>query len=96
MVQVVGAGLKMSLQSFFTEPHLFLTEQDIKEIEKLKQNISENHYDYQSYISLIDLLSRAGELEDLRTVRSSFSKYYPLTPDIWLAWIKDEQKISTR
>ena len=86
----------MSFQSCFNEPHQFFKEQDVKEIEKLKQTLLENPYDYQSYVSLIDLLSRAGELLDLRTIRSNFSKYYPLTPDIWLAWIKDEQKISTR
>ena len=85
----------MSFQSCFNEPHHFFKEQDVKEIEKLKQTLSENPYDYQSYVSIIDLLSRAGELLDLRTIRSNFSKYYPLTPDIWLAWIKDEQKIST-
>ena len=65
-----------------------------EEIKKLKSELKENPYLYDKYVSLIQLLSEAGELEDLREVRETFAKYYPLTPELWLAWLADEQRLA--
>ena len=72
-----------------------LTDQELKEVENLKQILDKDPYNYQSYVSLIDFLRRAGELDQLRTIRNSFAKHFPLTPELWLAWISDEQKVAT-
>ena len=72
-----------------------LNDQELKEVENLKQILESDPYDYQSYVSLINLLRRAGELDQLRAIRNSFAKYFPLTPELWLAWISDEQKVAT-
>ncbi|XP_043267085.1 squamous cell carcinoma antigen recognized by T-cells 3-like isoform X2 [Venturia canescens] len=35
-----------------------------------------------------------GELERLRTARENMSSKYPLSPDIWLSWLRDEIKLA--
>ena len=72
-----------------------LNDKELKEIENLKETLAKNPYDYQSYVSLIDLLRRAGELEQLRTIRNNFAKNYPLSSELWLAWISDEKRVAT-
>ena len=66
-----------------------------QEIKNLKSELEENPFLYDKYVSLIQLLSEAGELEELRHWRETFAKYFPLTPELWLAWLSDEQRLAT-
>ena len=72
-----------------------LSEQEQKQVQSLKDAILKNPYDYESYLTLIGLLKKAGEFLDLRSVRKSFAEHYPLSSEIWLDWIQDEQKVAT-
>ena len=65
------------------------------EIEKLKEGLKDNPYDYDKYKELIELLSKAGELDELRDIRKRFAEYFPLPSEIWLAWLADESKLAT-
>ena len=65
------------------------------EIQKLKQALTENPYDYDKYGLLIGYLSKAGELDELRNIRNAFAKHFPLSSDIWLAWLADESKLAS-
>ena len=48
-----------------------------QEIKNLKSELEENPFLYDKYVSLIQLLSEAGELEELRHWRETFAKYFP-------------------
>ena len=72
-----------------------LSEQEQKQVQSLKDAILKNPYDYDSYLTLIGLLKKAGEFLDLRSVRKSFAEHYPLSSEIWLDWIQDELKVAT-
>ena len=65
------------------------------EIQKLKQALTEHPYDYNKYGLLIGYLSKAGELDELRNIRNAFAKHFPLSSDIWLAWLADESKLAS-
>lgn len=64
-------------------------------IEQLKGELKANPYDYDKYLALIELLRNDGELDDLREIHKKFAQHFPLTPEIWLAWISDEEKVAT-
>ena len=70
-------------------------ETNFVEIESLKQALKENPYDYDKYLSLIEKLGQAGELELLRNTREDFAKHFPLSSEIWLAYLADESKLAT-
>ena len=70
-------------------------ETNFVEIENLKQALKANPYDYDKYLSLIEKLGEAGELELLRNTREDFAKHFPLSSEIWLAYLADESKLAT-
>ncbi|CAB4057183.1 SART3 [Lepeophtheirus salmonis] len=66
--------------------------------EKLKavnETLKNNPYDYQSHIDKISVLKSLGELEELRLARQTFSKLYPLSVELWLTWLQDEQRLAS-
>ena len=65
------------------------------EISQLKLDLQADPFLYDKYVRLIEVLSQAGELEDLRRTRETFAKYYPLSPELWLAWLADEQRLAS-
>ncbi|KAB7501239.1 Squamous cell carcinoma antigen recognized by T-cells 3 [Armadillidium nasatum] len=74
------------------------TQDDEKELENIsyyKAKINENPLHYDSYIGLITAYRKIGELEELRKSRETMNKIYPLSPDLWMDWVSDEQKICT-
>ncbi|KAL7647983.1 UNVERIFIED_CONTAM: hypothetical protein RMT77_001599 [Armadillidium vulgare] len=74
------------------------TQDDEKELENIsyyKAQINENPLHYDSYIGLITSYRKIGELEELRKSREAMNKIYPLSPDLWMDWVSDEQKICT-
>ncbi|KAF7993705.1 hypothetical protein HCN44_010300 [Aphidius gifuensis] len=64
-----------------------------KEVNKLENILLENPYDYTSHLSLIKKLQSMGELDRLRRARENMSLKYPLSPELWLSWIRDEIKL---
>lgn len=65
------------------------------EVKSLEASLSTNPYDYSSHVALINKLHTMGELDRLRVARNNMSNVYPLSPELWLAWINDELKLAT-
>ena len=63
------------------------------EITHLKKTLAENPFHYDSHVSLISAFKKAGELQSLRAARESMASLFPLTPELWLKWIKDERSL---
>jgi len=66
-----------------------------KKIIDLETEIQNNPYNYSAYIELVTLLRKTDDFEKLRSCRKKFSEFYPLTGELWLEWISDEQKIAS-
>nr|XP_050029161.1 squamous cell carcinoma antigen recognized by T-cells 3-like isoform X1 [Dermacentor andersoni] len=64
-----------------------------KQIEELQAKITANPYHYDSHTALITFLRNTGNLEKLREAREAMAKIFPLTPELWLEWIKDESTL---
>ncbi|RUS77540.1 hypothetical protein EGW08_014694 [Elysia chlorotica] len=56
----------------------------------LSKKISQNPYLYDAHKDRIAVLRRMGDLHKLRDAREEMSKYFPLTEELWLDWLKDE------
>ncbi|KAG7200446.1 hypothetical protein KM043_016049 [Ampulex compressa] len=67
---------------------------DEAEVKMLEATLAENPYDYASHVAIIGKLHSMGELERLRTARKNMSAKYPLSPELWLAWMRDEIKLA--
>ncbi|XP_072043836.1 LOW QUALITY PROTEIN: squamous cell carcinoma antigen recognized by T-cells 3-like [Amphiura filiformis] len=68
-------------------------EETDKAIEDLESRITNSPYQYDLHIRLIALLRKEGELDKLRKARERMRGYFPLTGELWLAWIQDELKL---
>ncbi|XP_043252724.1 squamous cell carcinoma antigen recognized by T-cells 3-like isoform X2 [Colletes gigas] len=68
---------------------------DEAEVKVLEACLAQNPYDYASHVAIINKLQRMGELERLRAARENMSSKYPLSPELWLSWIRDEIKLAT-
>jgi hypothetical protein len=44
---------------------------------------------------LVNLYRKLGDLTSMRLAYERFHEYFPLTPEIWLAWINDEKKLAS-
>lgn len=67
---------------------------DEAEIKILETSLAQNPYDYSSHVALIKKLEIIGELTRLRVARENMSLKYPLSPELWLSWIRDEIKLA--
>ncbi|XP_064613155.1 squamous cell carcinoma antigen recognized by T-cells 3-like [Liolophura sinensis] len=61
-----------------------------KRLTELESQVKENPFMYAGHVELISALREAGELERLRAARETMSTIFPLSEDLWLAWLKDE------
>ncbi|XP_015592738.1 squamous cell carcinoma antigen recognized by T-cells 3 [Cephus cinctus] len=68
---------------------------DEAEVKMLQTSLADNPYDYAVHLALISKLQRMGELERLRDARENMSSKYPLSPELWLSWLKDEITLAT-
>lgn len=68
---------------------------DEAEVKVLEASLAQNPYDYASHVAIINKLQKMGELERLRAARENMSSKYPLSPDLWLSWMRDEIKLAT-
>lgn len=67
---------------------------DEAEVKALETSLVQNPYDYTNHVALINKLQKMGELERLRAARENMSSKYPLSPELWLSWMRDEIKLA--
>ncbi|WOL03631.1 squamous cell carcinoma antigen recognized by T-cells 3 isoform X2 [Canna indica] len=65
------------------------------QIETLEKSLAENPFDYQTHIQYIQCLRKYGRLKKLRQARESMNAVFPLSPEMWQEWIKDEVSLCT-
>ncbi|XP_042009943.1 squamous cell carcinoma antigen recognized by T-cells 3-like [Salvia splendens] len=65
------------------------------QIEALETQLYNNPSDYDTHVQYIKALRKQGELEKLSQAREAMSSLFPLTPDMWREWAKDQTTIST-
>nr|CAD7444001.1 unnamed protein product [Timema bartmani] len=56
--------------------------------------VSKDPYNYTAHIELITTCQTVGDLLELRQSRENMSKLFPLTPELWLSWLKDEASLA--
>ena len=64
-------------------------------LEATEKTLAEFPYDYAAHVEKISILKDLSELDRLRDAREAFAEKYPLTSELWLAWIKDERGIAS-
>ena len=64
-------------------------------LDATEKTLAEFPYDYAAHVEKISILKDLSELDRLRVAREAFASKYPLTSDLWLAWIKDERGIAS-
>ncbi|KAJ8312590.1 hypothetical protein KUTeg_009963 [Tegillarca granosa] len=62
---------------------------------ELLQLVEKDPFQYDAHVELIKILREMGELERLRNAREKMSELFPLTPELWLDWLRDEIPIAT-
>ncbi|EGD72920.1 hypothetical protein PTSG_04652 [Salpingoeca rosetta] len=71
-------------------------EQDVDaRIADLETKLFHNVYQYELHLEYIQCLKAKGNFMKLRHARERFSKHFPLSEDLWMRWIKDEECIDT-
>ena len=70
--------------------------QNLAKLAELDSALTQDPYHYQSHLDKIEVLKSMGELDRLREARETFAKAYPLAPEIWLSWLKDEQNLVSK
>ncbi|KAG5872420.1 hypothetical protein JTB14_013665 [Gonioctena quinquepunctata] len=63
--------------------------------QELEKQISSNEYLYDAHVEIVGLYRRTGDLNSMRAAYERFSEKFPLSPKLWLDWLKDEIKISS-
>ncbi|KAK2180910.1 hypothetical protein NP493_420g02015 [Ridgeia piscesae] len=69
-------------------------EQNESRIKELQHTLESNPYLYDTHVQLIGLLRQEGELDRLRVAREKMAEVFPLTEELWLAWLEDEEKLA--
>lgn len=64
-------------------------------VEELEKQVADNKYLYDAHLELVNLYRTLGDLKSMRLAYERFSELFPLTPEIWLAWINDEKKVAS-
>ncbi|KAL8527557.1 hypothetical protein ACS0TY_005418 [Phlomoides rotata] len=65
------------------------------QIEALETGLYNNPADYDSHVQYIKMLRKQGDLEKLRQAREAMSSLFPLNPEMWREWAKDETTVSS-
>ncbi|XP_045461215.1 squamous cell carcinoma antigen recognized by T-cells 3 [Harmonia axyridis] len=72
-------------------------EDQIMEIrcKELEKQLLENKYMYDLHLELVDLYEKLADIHSLRAAYQRFHECFPLTPKLWLRWIKTEINVAT-
>ena len=62
-----------------------------KTISELEQQLQTNPYYYDGHVQLIACLKKLKDLKRLKNARTGMSSLFPLTEELWMDWIKDEE-----
>ncbi|CAH9112053.1 unnamed protein product [Cuscuta epithymum] len=65
------------------------------EIQALQIELSNNPSNYDAHVQYIRGLRKQGDIEKLRLAREAMGAIFPLSPDMWQEWIKDEMSLSS-
>ena len=68
-------------------------ELQISIVNKAKEQVLLDPLNKDAYVKLIEALQDIGDLVGARSVRENLNKMFPLTPDQWLDWIKNEKEL---
>ncbi|KAH8509934.1 hypothetical protein H0E87_007738 [Populus deltoides] len=68
--------------------------QQNQELKTLETELSSNPANYDSHAQYIKLLRKMGEIDKLKQAREAMNTVFPLSPDMWRDWAKDEASIS--
>ncbi|KAL9246096.1 hypothetical protein vseg_019674 [Gypsophila vaccaria] len=66
------------------------------QLQTLESELSRNPANYDAHFQYIQLLRKMGEIDKLRRAREAMNQLFPLTPQMWLEWAKDELTMSSR
>ncbi|KOM49302.1 hypothetical protein LR48_Vigan08g012900 [Vigna angularis] len=64
-------------------------------LESLQTELAANPSNYDGHLQYIKLLRRTGDVDKLIRAREAMSELFPLSPEMWHQWIKDELSLST-
>ncbi|XP_053680070.1 squamous cell carcinoma antigen recognized by T-cells 3 [Anopheles nili] len=67
----------------------------IKEYIEILTKIAGDKYNYDNYAELLEVAHQMNDLDKIRQSADIFSAMYPLSPDIWLRWLKIEAALAT-
>ncbi|KAH3761074.1 proton-associated sugar transporter A [Pelomyxa schiedti] len=69
---------------------------DTSAIDRAEVKVRANQYDYGAHVEYIKALKEySNDWEALTNARNAFSALFPLTADMWLEWINDEERIAS-
>lgn len=66
------------------------------EVQTLEAALSNNPSDYDAHVNYIRALRKLGDIEKLRQARDAMSALFPLSPDMWREWVRDETTLNSR
>ncbi|KAH9627145.1 hypothetical protein KSS87_018385 [Heliosperma pusillum] len=66
------------------------------QLQTLESELSRNPVNYDAHFQYIQLLRKLGEIDKLRRAREAMNLIFPLTPQMWQDWVKDELTMSSR
>lgn len=74
---------------------IFIFKELERQADELERDITSNKYQYDKHEKLVNLYA---ELEDYGSLRDAYERFrdvYPLTPTLWMSWIKAEKEIAS-
>ncbi|KAL1512612.1 hypothetical protein ABEB36_002175 [Hypothenemus hampei] len=63
--------------------------------EKLENDLANNKYLYNVHVQLVEIYKKLGDLTSVRQAFQRFQEYFPLTPELWMAFINVEKDLAT-
>ncbi|KAK9813405.1 hypothetical protein WJX73_006344 [Symbiochloris irregularis] len=85
-------GSESSSDSDFEEVEA--SAEDMARLTQLETSLSENSRQYEVHLQYIELLRNCKMAQRLKTARRAMQKLFPLSEDIWLQWLEDEQVVA--
>nr|XP_027113324.1 squamous cell carcinoma antigen recognized by T-cells 3 [Coffea arabica] len=65
------------------------------QIQTLEAELSNNPSNYDAHVQYIRALRKQGDVEKLRQAREAMSALFPLSPELWREWARDETTLSS-
>uniref|UniRef100_A0A1Q3EWF4 Putative squamous cell carcinoma antigen recognized by t-cells 3 n=1 Tax=Culex tarsalis TaxID=7177 RepID=A0A1Q3EWF4_CULTA len=67
----------------------------IKQYVEQLAKIDEDKFNYDNYVQLLEIAHKMTDLDKIRQSAEIFAEAYPLSPEIWLRWLKIEVAIGS-